>query len=71
MSADLRYSCVNNGLLSHCVRPVSAFVQVDTINVNPSHMCAETGTTKQSKQVYLWEGGFVATNTFGVRLVML
>ena len=39
MSADQRYSCVNDG--SPCVHAATAFVQVDNISVNPSFVLAQ------------------------------
>ena len=41
MSADQRYSCVNDGSPSPCVHAATAFVQVDNISVNPSFVLAQ------------------------------
>ena len=41
MSADQRYSCVNDGSPSPCVHAATAFVQVDNISVNPSFVLAK------------------------------
>ena len=41
MSADQRYSCVNDGSPSSCVHAATAFVQVDNISVGPSYVLAK------------------------------
>ena len=41
MSANHRYSCVNDGSSSPCVHAATAFVQLDIISVNPSYVLAQ------------------------------